>query len=1323
MHSPASSGPALPSDLRLATALGGEMGRRFAEFDWATHPLGPPSGWPSELRASVAVALTSRFPIILWLGARELFLVYNDAYIPILGDKHPAALGRTGRDVWWDVWASIEPMLRSVVETGAATWSDDLMLPLVTGNRPQERYFTFSYSPLIAVDGVVGGVFCAVTETTERVLGERRLHALNAVAAAVMETRTVVDAVCTTVAVCARHPADLPFVAVYVEDAGAQEITLRGATERVLPLLPATLSELTAWTPARDSRTDSHEIDDLASVIPGLPTVFDEDCPERALLLPLGPESARGVLVIATSPRRPLDQQYRGFCRLLADQLSSAFAAAVSYEQQRRRADELAELDRAKTAFLTNVSHEFRTPLTLLLGPVDDALAAADGDALLTDRLRTARRNAGRLLRLVDSLLDFSRIESGRATARLERADVGALTADIASSFTELCERAGLVLVLDCHAVAAEVDAAMWETVVLNLLSNAVKYTFHGEIRVQVRAENTDQCRITVRDTGIGIARGEVGRLFDRFYRAENARARSVEGTGIGLSLVRGLVELHRGTVDIDSEPGLGTTVTIRLPRSTENPPAERVHPRTGADNPYVAEAGQWLGVEPGGDHLTAGRDVNSRAGELVSLGARTETGGHSPALAVEKSGARLPDTIQRPRRDGGARRELVLIADDNADMRRHLDRVLSAHWDTVLVGDGESALRAVRKHRPDAVVTDVMMPGLDGFAFVAAVRADPELAATPVIMLSARAGRESASAGFAGGADDYIPKPFTSRDLVDRVAARLAAAARERAGRLRVDGGARRAAALSELEFALHSTDTVGSILAALLETAPAAASGAVIAVLDGETDCIRVEYAGDIADRPTGRPQVLALDAPTPIVDVIRTGRLVVVNAADGTGADVLGGAGDSRASVTYPLRDDADRVIGALALLWSHPRTFDAVDLEVLAAVAEVARRALGRVRTLAREHRIAVEFQEQLLDLDRRSTAAVVGAVYQPAGEAMRVGGDWYLAVPLREPNRLGISVGDVVGHGLPAAVAMSKLRSGLASGALTAADPAAVLETVDHFATAVPGSRCATLVYAVVDTPARTLEYSCAGHPYPLLLTPDGQAAFLTGGRRPPVAVPNAGSRGAFGRADIPPGSVVLLYTDGLIERPGESLDIGFERLRTTFAECAHLPVGEICTELLRRLAPPDGYSDDVAVLAVRPVHATARGFAIVLPATPARVTEARNRLRRWLIDHDIAPDRGYDILLAVGEALANAIEHGGHSDGRSTVSIEAFRVRDSVVATVSDPGTWSPDPTTPALDGELRGRGYTLMHGLADHVDTLRTPHGTRVTLRFEHTD
>ena len=1271
----------LPPDLAKAVALGGEMGRLFAEFDWAAHPLGSPDVWSAEVRSAVAVVLTSRFPIALWLGAEDLFLVYNDAYIQILGDKHPAALGRRGRFVWWDIWEPISPMLASVIATGEATWSHDLMLPMVTAGRRQERYFTFTYSPLVGENGEIYGIFCPSWETTERVISERRLHLLNAVASATMETRTVDDAVSAAVSVCADQPADVPLVAAYVSGADAADTTLRGATPSVLPLLPLTLENLTHWQPTARSRAEVQIIENVSSVIRGLHEVLGGDCPDQALVLPLGENAIAGALVVGTNPQCPLDEQYLGFCQLLADQLSSALASVVSHEQQRQRADALAEIDRAKTAFLTNVSHEFRTPLTLLLGPLEDALSDVGSHTVLAERLQMARRNAGRLLRLVDSLLQFSRIEAGRATTRLVCTDVGALTSQIASSFTELCERAGLELVLDCRRALTDIDPDMWETVMLNLMSNAVKYTLSGSIAVTVHS-GVGQCLISVRDTGVGIGEADLKRLGQRFFRADTALGRSVEGTGIGLSLVSGLVELQHGSMQITSELDRGTTVAITLPKSLAGTPVDH-SPANLLDNPYVVEADQW--VAP---------------------------------LSTEAA----------PADDD---RKLVLIADDNADMRAHLDQVLSARWRTVLVADGEAALRTACELRPDAIVTDVMMPKLDGFDFVSAIRRDTELAATPIIMLSARAGNEAVSEGYAGGADDYLPKPFRSQELVERVAARLSAANRERAGQQQREAELRHTSAAAQLDAALQAADSVSGIADALLAS-PLGSGGAIIVViglLDTEENNVRFEYAGPVPAEFRDRYHVATLDTPLVPIDVINTGQRMVITdtlaLAPRYGHVVAETADSVRACVSQPLRGHDGNVIGSLGLLWPTPRDFDASELEMFARAAQITQAAVGRVRSAQREHRIAVEFQEHLLDLDRGSTAAVVAAVYQPGGEAMRVGGDWYLVAPLQQQGRIAVSVGDVVGHGLPAAIVMSRLRAAVSATALTGADPGAVLSSLDRYAAAVPGARCATVSYAVIDTGqpgtgdgTSSISYSCAGHPYPLLVMPDQAPIFLRAGRRPPVAACESQLKSNTAEQELPAESLLLLYTDGLIERPGETLDEGFARLQAAAAYRAELPIGDFCDELLDRMAPPSGYTDDVVLLAVRPNHCTARSFATVLPAAPVNIPAARHRLRDWLTGIPVDPRREADILLAIGEAVSNAIEHGSGGDSLRTVSIEAF-VRDHVVtATVSDTGRWSGDSS--ASQRSLRGgRGLTMINGLADHVRTVRTAHGTRITLDF----
>jgi CheY-like chemotaxis protein/anti-sigma regulatory factor (Ser/Thr protein kinase) len=837
-------------------------------------------------------------------------------------------------------------------------------------------------------------------------------------------------------------------------------------------------------------------------------------------------------------------------------------------------------------------------------------------------------------------------------------------------------------LVLDCRPAVADVDPGMWETIMLNLLSNAVKYTLTGSITVAVHSDSSF-CRIMIRDTGVGIAEADLKRLGERFFRADSAHGRSVEGTGIGLSLVRGLVDLQHGSVEFASELGRGTTVTIRLPRSVDDKPVGH-SPAGLLDSAYVVEADQW--VTP---------------------------------LATSSLGA-------APAPDG---RELVLIADDNADMRTHLERVLSAHWRTVLVADGQEGIETARRLRPSVVVTDVMMPRLNGFEFVAAIRADPALAATPVVMLSARAGAEAISEGFSSGADDYLPKPFNSQDLIDRVAARLSAAARERASRRSSDARAQKALNFAQLDAALQAAESTVAIVDALQGAVYASGDPPIICLglLDAESKNLRFEYSDPVPAEIRDRYHIASMNTPIVPVDVIKTGQPMIITDTLSLGSrygHVVTETHESvRSCISQPLRGLDGKVIGSLGMLWSTPREFEPAELDWAAQVAKITQSTADRIRNAQREHRIAVDFQDHLLDLDHGSTAAVVAAVYQPGGEAMRVGGDWYLVVPLKHQGQVAISVGDVVGHGLPAAIAMSRLRAAVAASALTDADPGAVLTSLDRYAATVPGARCATVSYAVIDVETgdgtARVSYSCAGHPYPLLVTPDQPPVFLSAGRRPPVAAWESPLEQNIAAHELAPGSLILLYTDGLIERPGETLDEGFARLQGAAAYRADLPVGDLCDELLERMAPPGGYTDDVVVLALRPCHSSARSFATAVPASLDYIAEARHRLRDWISGVDVGPQRESDILLAIGEAVTNAIEHGSGGDATKTVSIEAFVRGHTVTATISDTGQWSGDSSA-SQRNLRRGRGLTMINGLADDVKTSRTPGGTRITLSFE---
>jgi GAF domain-containing protein len=542
-----------PSSLAKVFAAGGDMGKLIASSDWTRTPIGPVDQWPQSLRTAVGICLSSRFPMLIWWGPDHVML-YNDAFRPILGStKHPQAMGATGVQVWPEIWHVIAPMLHGVRECGEATWSDDQMLLLDRNGYVEECYFTASYSPIRDETGEVGGVLTAVTETTERVLGERRLRTLSELAEDTAESRTAEEACDRAAEALARNRADLPFVLLYLLDDNAKIGRLTAASgvrvgkEPVPPTVD--LGEDDSGWRLGEVAISGKPV--LLSTLPGrlaCPTKNGQP-PSSAFVLPVqqaGQTMPAGILVAGISPSRAFDASYRGFCQLLAGHVAAVVASARAYEDERRRAEALAQLDRVKTEFFSNSSHEFRTPLTLLLGPLEDALA--DNQDPLSDRQRerldVARRNATRLLTLVNALLDFSQFHEERLEAWYEPTDIGRLTAEVASVFRSAVERAGLRFIVDCPPLEpVYVDRSMWEKIILNLLSNALKFTFSGEISVRV-GRSGNHAVLEVADTGTGIPPEELPKIFDRFHRIRSARSRTHEGSGLGLPLALALAEL-----------------------------------------------------------------------------------------------------------------------------------------------------------------------------------------------------------------------------------------------------------------------------------------------------------------------------------------------------------------------------------------------------------------------------------------------------------------------------------------------------------------------------------------------------------------------------------------------------------------------------------------------------------------------------------------------------------------------------------------------------------------------------------------------------------
>jgi len=767
-------------------AGGGEMGRLMREHDWSASPLGPVTHWPQSLRTAVSICLASRFPIVIFWG-EQLRQFYNDAYRPILGkSKQPGALGQRSQECWSEIWDVIGPMLDGVLSTGVATWSENQLLLLDRNGYLEEAYFTFSYSAIRDEAGEVGGVFCAVTETTEEVISARRLRTLRTLAAHIAEVSSLEEVCSVAVRTLANNPADLPFTLLYLLDPDEKCARLVGtsgipAHTTVSPESIALDEPSAPWPFVQVAHSGKPErVDDLEARFGTIADLLSHGpTPHSALVLPIsraGQDRPYGFMVAGINPRRALDEDYRGFFSLVADQVATAIAAARAYQEACERAEALAQLDRTKTAFFSNVSHEFRTPLTLLLGPLETMLADTEHPLTASQRssLEMMHRNGLRQLKLVNTLLDFSRIEAERMEAVYEPTDLASYTTDLASTFRSAVERAGMRLIVECPPLPEPVyvDREMWEKIVLNLLSNAFKFTFDGEMRVALAAVgNTVQ--LSVADTGIGIAAEHLPHLFERFYRVPKARARTYEGSGIGLSLVQELVRLHGGSIHVNSVVGGGTTFTVTIPQGFSHLPSDRLGGARSLTStalgttPYVQEALRWLP-----------EDGQGSVGRIAVEETCTQD---APNIAS-------PTPVFRSAGQQGRATAHILVVDDNADMRDYLKRLLSPFYILQLVADGTTALQVAQNWLPDLILSDVMMPGLDGFALLAALCADTRTNAIPVVLLSARAGEEATIEGLKLGANDYLVKPFSAHELLARVEARLEIAhlRRETANRTR---------------------------------------------------------------------------------------------------------------------------------------------------------------------------------------------------------------------------------------------------------------------------------------------------------------------------------------------------------------------------------------------------------------------------------------------------------------------------------------------------------------------------------------------------------
>ncbi|HTF81025.1 MAG TPA: ATP-binding protein [Cytophagales bacterium] len=726
------------------------MAQRINRLDWSQTSVGAMNTWPQSLKATIKTLLGSRYPMILLWG-EDLIQIYNDAYTGLIGDKHPAALGRSIKVTQSESWNTIGPMIHEVMSTGVPNWVPAQMLAVNRSGYEEETYFSLSYSAVEDDGGTIKGMLCVCSEVTQQVLGERRLRLQRDLASKAGDTRSVSKACQDMAATIAEYVWEVPFALIYLKDgdhslhlyATVGEINGHAACPQHIDLRLDTQDHWSLKRAMAGETVCREQIDRFIHVSGGpwaqpVTTALSIPIPSSLSNSPLG------ILVAGMSPSHALDESYRSFYELLAGQVSVALRNAQAYEEERKRAEALAEIDRAKTTFFNNVSHEFRTPLTLMLGPLEDVLTSHNAlHPKDLEQLNIVYQNSLRLLKLVNTLLDFSRIEAKRVQISYQATDFSSLTCELANAFQSAIENAGLKYTVSCPSLSEDIfiDRDMWEKIVLNLLSNAFKFTFEGSIKVWTE-ETSNHAVFRLQDSGVGIPEVELPHLFKRFHRVRNTRSRSHEGTGIGLAFAKELVELHGGHIEVSSRPGQGTTFSVFIPKGQKHLDPDRIFNQS-SDNGYI--------------HSRTQAYVNE-----VNLWGRNEEG----SKAYENSAAPEEASVKEHAR--------ILLVDDNADMLKYMNRILGTHWAVDTARDGLEALNIIKSAIPDIIVCDVMMPNMNGFELIAELRKDPKTTHVPVILLSARAGEEAIVEGLEKGANDYLIKPFSARELVSRVKTHL---------------------------------------------------------------------------------------------------------------------------------------------------------------------------------------------------------------------------------------------------------------------------------------------------------------------------------------------------------------------------------------------------------------------------------------------------------------------------------------------------------------------------------------------------------------------
>ncbi|CAG8540921.1 6752_t:CDS:10 [Paraglomus occultum] len=748
-------------------------------FDWASTPLGPMDSWPRWLKILTDLCLNAVFPMVLFIGHDRIF-IYNQMWIQIIQANHPC-IGTSATHTYSELRDVLVPIFELTLK-GQGQYSEDCCMPLIRSGYKEEAYFSYSHSPLYTDTGEIGGTVAFAHETTKSNQNDDGVAKRARLEATTFDN----DLVCV-------KKADGTEEYMYIHGQSSRDIPddlLKTPDVIVMPDSEGDIVHLDSYSTNAVPWPVERAMCSSGNVIIQLP---DES---RTLLCPVtsisgGKDVLTAVMICGINKHRALDKDYEEFFQLIVKHVSFVFTNAVLRKEEQRQRNMLAELDRQKIAFFENISHSLRSPLTLMLSPLEEGIELCPKKSPVLNYLKLIQNNYRRLLSLINSLLQFAHIEAGRIHACFCATNIAKLTVELAASFESMAKALGLYYKLDIPSdeelcqinQKMFLDQDMYEKILFNLCSNAFNYTQTGGVTVRLLVErngNKEGVVLEVSDTGVGIADNHLSNIFQRFYRVESQQSRShYEGTGIGLALVKEFVTRHGGEISVKSQLNVGSTFRVWLPSGSDHLPRKQVYLKSKRDESKLnAEYREQINLNI---NLYL-YECMQRVRESESSSPQTSEGDyqHSPMQidyeslsftssprADERSALRMkPSDVEFE-----ATRKYILVVDDNADMRNYLNTLIEKQFACICAADGYEALKIVRNSQrlPDLILSDVMMPNMDGFELLKALRGNPATQAIPVILLSARSG-EASIEGLEKGADDYIIKPFNARELMARI-------------------------------------------------------------------------------------------------------------------------------------------------------------------------------------------------------------------------------------------------------------------------------------------------------------------------------------------------------------------------------------------------------------------------------------------------------------------------------------------------------------------------------------------------------------------------